>query len=311
MNFVKKRIYFYTLSLLVIIPGIIALCIFGLRLGLDFSGGAMIELTWQDENKAEEVVKEIKNMGRKEIVVQSAGEKAVIVKIASKNQEEAKNLAEEIKKNLTNKVAGVTEKNFALVGPTVSKNLQSKSIKAVIVASLGIIFYIAFAFRKVEKPASPWRFGVAAIIALLHDLLVVLGIFAILGHFFNWAELDAMFITALLTILGFSVHDTIVVFDRIRENLRLYPQKLFEEVVNSSLLQTLSRSINTSLVVIITLLTLFILGGETIKGFILALLIGIVSGTYSSIFNASLLIVSWQKFIEKRSLNKSVHSKPA
>jgi preprotein translocase subunit SecF len=181
----------------------------------------------------------------------------------------------------------------------------------VILASLGIIFYIAFAFRKVEKPASPWRFGVAAIIALLHDLLVVLGIFAILGHFFSWAELDAMFITALLTILGFSVHDTIVVFDRIRENLRLYPQKLFEEVVNSSLLQTLSRSINTSLVVIITLLTLFILGGETIKGFILALLIGIVSGTYSSIFNASLLIVSWQKFIEKRALKKSVHSKPA
>jgi len=305
MNFVKNRLYFYILSLLIIIPGIIALFLFGLRLGLDFTGGAMIELAWQGDLQTEEAVKEIQSIGKKEILVQSAGEKAVIVKIASKNQEEAKNLAEEIKKNLAKKATSIEEKNFALVGPTVSKNLQTKSIKAVILASLGIIFYIAFAFRKVEKPASPWRFGIAAIIALIHDLLVVLGIFAILGRFFAWAELDAMFITALLTVLGFSVHDTIVVFDRIRENLRLYPQKPFEEVVNSSLLQTLSRSINTSLVVIITLLALFILGGETIKGFILALLIGIISGTYSSIFNASLLIVSWQKFIEKRALKKS------
>jgi preprotein translocase subunit SecF len=204
-----------------------------------------------------------------------------------------------IKETLKTKIGDVTEKRFETVGPIVSKDLTQKAIWAVILASIGIILYIAFAFRTVPKPANSFRFGLCAVFALIHDLAFVTGAFAILGHFIGY-EIDSLFITALLTVMGFSVHDTIVVFDRIRENLRLSPDLSFEEVTNKSVVQTLDRSINTSLTVLLTLSSLFFFGGESIKHFILALLIGILIGTYSSIFNASPLLVSWQGWIEKR-----------
>jgi preprotein translocase subunit SecF len=159
--------------------------------------------------------------------------------------------------------------------------------------------YIAFAFREVPKPANSWRFGICAIIALLHDVLVVVGVFSILGHFFN-VEVDSLFVTALLTVIGFSVHDTIVVFDRIRENLKKNLTHSFEETVNNSILQTLGRSLNTSLTVILVLLALLLFGGESTKWFIVALLVGVVSGTYSSIFNAAPLLVLWNELSQKR-----------
>ena len=163
-----------------------------------------------------------------------------------------------------------------------------------IVASIFIVLYIAFSFRQVSKPASSWRFGITAIVALFHDILLIIGVFAILGKFLG-VEVDTLFVTALLTIIGFSVHDTIVVFDRIRENLQKNIGKKFTEVANISVVQTLGRSLNTSLTVIFVLIALLLFGGETIKWFVVALLIGIISGTYSSIFNATALLVWWEE----------------
>ena len=191
---------------------------------------------------------------------------------------------------------------FEQVGPTVSTEIATSAIWAMVAAAVGILLYIWFAFRKVKNPV---RYGVCAIVAMLHDALVVVGIFSILGRVVG-LEIDALFITAILTVIGFSVHDTIVVFDRIRENTSRRTSNTFEDTVNHSLLQTLARSVTTSLTVIVTLSALLVFGGVTIRGFVLALLIGIVSGTYSSIFNASLLLVVWQnheigRFFRRRS----------
>ncbi len=179
----------------------------------------------------------------------------------------------------------------ATVSGSVAAETTRNAFLAVAAAAVFILLYIWFAFRKVTKP---WRFGACAIIALLHDVLVVLGVFSILGWLLN-IQIDALFITALLTVCGFSVHDTIVVFDRIRENMQRRTSETFEQVVNASLVQTMARSLNTSLTVLFTLSALTLFGGTTIRTFTLALLIGIFSGTYSSIFNASMLLVIWER----------------
>jgi len=177
------------------------------------------------------------------------------------------------------------------------------ALKAVVIASILIILYITWSFRQVPKPTSSFRFGVCAIIALIHDVLVVIGVFAILGHFLN-VEIDSLFVTAILTVIGFSVHDTIVVFDRIRENLRKMGGSDFPKTVNESIIQTIGRSLNTSLTVVLILIALLLFGGESIRWFVVALLIGVVSGTYSSIFNASPLLVLWQEIIDKKKIKK-------
>ena len=179
------------------------------------------------------------------------------------------------------------------MGPVVGAEMAKKALLAVILASLAIILYIAWSFRQIPRPYSPWKFGISAVVALLHDALVVLGLFSLFGHFYQ-VEIDALFVTALLTVIGFSVHDTIVVFDRVRENLPKMYNKPFPEIVDFSLTETLVRSLNTSLTVILTLTALLLFGGETIRWFVVALLVGIVSGTYSSIFNAAPLLVLWE-----------------
>jgi len=192
----------------------------------------------------------------------------------------------------------VTQDQFETIGPVIGSEITTNALYAIVVASLLIVLFIAWAFRSVRKPMSSGRFGICAIIALLHDALVVLGIFSLLGHFFG-VEIDSLFVTAILTVIGFSVHDTIVVFDRIRENLRR-TRMPFASVVNESLLQTMTRSLTTSLTVLLVLFTLLLFGGESTRWFVVALLIGILSGTYSSIFNASLLLVVWHEWNEKK-----------
>ena len=193
---------------------------------------------------------------------------------------------------LSEKYEGMIEEQFTSIGPVIGRELKGQAAVQLILVSLGIIFYIAYAFRKVTRPVSSWRFGVAAIVALVHDLLIVIGVFAILGHY-RGVEVDSLFVTALLTVLGFSVHDTIVVFDRIRENLRIRAGANLFEIINNSINQTLIRSLNTSLTVVFVLAALFLFGGESIHYFVLALLIGIVAGTYSSIFIASPILYVW------------------
>ena len=293
MNIIGRRRIWYLISLILILPGVVALFVWGLKTGIDFKGGTLVEIQFSQSVDKDKISQSITESGINPFILQTSGE-AYIIKTDVLSSESQTKLSENLAK-----IGEYQQNRLETVGPTVSSDLKRKAIIAVILASLAIILYIAIAFRKVPKPASSWRFGVCAIIALTHDLLFVAGLFAILGHFFDF-EIDTLFITALLTIMGFSVHDTIVVFDRIRENLRKSPSNSFEVNVNNSILQTVNRSLNTSFTVLIVLLSMYFLGGETLKPFILALLVGIAIGTYSSIFNASPLLVSWQLWSLRR-----------
>jgi preprotein translocase subunit SecF len=217
----------------------------------------------------------------------------------SENETNRSEKHQEVLRVLQKQDASLKETSFETVGPVIGSETTVNAFKAVSVAILLIVLYIAWSFRGVPKPASSWRFGVCTVAALLHDVIVLVGIFAILGHFYG-VEIDSLFITAVLTVIGFSVHDTIVVFDRIRENLRKMGNTSFGTVVNESIVQTLNRSLNTSLTTLLVLFTLFLFGGESIKWFVVALLIGILSGTYSSIFNAAPLLVVWENWSRKR-----------
>ena len=293
MNIIGRRKIWYLISLVLIVPGIIALFLWKLPMGIDFKGGTLLDIQYSQTTSKEQVQNALDEAGIKNTNVQESGAD-FIIRTGNLDQTGQQNLEDALKK-----VGEYRQNRLETVGPTVSNDLKKKAIIAVILASIAIIIYISIAFRKVPKPASSWRFGVCAVLALIHDLIFVTGAFAILGHFFGF-EIDSLFITALLTIMGFSVHDTIVVFDRIRENLRRSPSLDFETNVNNSILQTLNRSLNTSFTVLIVLLALYLLGGQTLKHFMLALLLGIAIGTYSSIFNASPLLVSWQLWSARR-----------
>ncbi len=302
MDIIGKRKWWFIISGLIILPGLLALILWGLKLGIDFSGGTLIELEFSKATKIkkERVEEVLAPLNLENLQIQITGENSVFIRTKPITKEEFN----EIKNTLTESMGEAKELRFETVGPTVSKSLTQKAVIAVIVASIAIILYIAWAFRKVPAPASSFRFGVCAILALIHDLLVVCGIFAILGHFLS-VEIDGLFITALLTVMGFSVNDTIVVFDRIRENLKLHPDLDFGQVANESVAQTITRSINTSLTTLLILICIYIFGGESLRYFVLALLIGIFIGTYSSIFTASPILVVWQNWIGRKKLKRA------
>ena len=286
----KYKVWYVVFSLLVIIPGLYFLLTSGLRLGIDFTGGALLEYKMERPATAEQLKQVITEKGVEVGQILTSGNNTYIIRTKPIEQEKIN----AIKLTLSQKFGKVEERRQEFVGPLIGAELKQKTLIALLISSVVIVLYIAFSFRKIPKPASSWRFGIAAIIALIHDILVVVGTFAILGKFFG-VEIDTLFVTALLTVIGFSVHDTIVVFDRIRENLRKYTGKKFIDVANLSVVQTLGRSLNTSLTVIFVLLALLLFGGETIRWFVAALLIGIISGTYSSIFNATALLVWWEE----------------
>jgi preprotein translocase subunit SecF len=294
MSIIGKRKIWYLVSAILIVPGIIALILWGLNFGIDFKGGTQAVYQFNKNISVSEVQNALKDLNLANLTVSLAGNNSVLIRLGTIDQAKHNQIIDSL-----SKIGETAETSFESVGPTVSSDISRKAIIAVIVASLAIILYIAFAFRKLPKPASSWRFGVCAVAALIHDLAFVIGVFAILGHFFGY-ELDSLFVTALLTIMGFSVHDTIVVFDRIRENLRKHPSNNFADNVNNSILQTLNRSLNTSLTVLIVLASLYFLGGASLHHFVLALLIGITIGTYSSIFNASPLLVTWHGWSMRR-----------
>lgn len=292
-NIIGKKWYFFIFSGLIIIPGIVSLFLWGLRSSIDFTGGTLIEFKVQNRKikiNNEDIKKEIMSAEVEVGSIQQSGENVFLVRM--KPIDKDKN--QQIQKRLTEKYGQVDQIRSETVGPTVGKETTAKALNSVIIASIAIVLYVAWAFRKIPKPYSSLKFGICAVVALIHDILVVVGLFSILGHFFK-VEVDSLFITALLTVMGFSVHDTIVVFDRIRENLNKMAGEPFDMVVNESIVQTLVRSLSTSLTVIFTLIALLLFGGETIKWFIVALLIGITSGTYSSVFNAAPLLVLWEE----------------
>jgi len=277
------------------LAGVVSLIAFGLKPGIDFTSGSLTELRFKHPYDSAKVRQALTEVQVGEFQLQTTDNNGLIIR--TKRIDSSKH--QEILDRLKTQVGEFDEIRFEFIDPVIGKELTGNSIKQLILVSAGIVLYIAYAFRRVSRPVTAWRFGWAAIIALLHDLLVVLGIFSLLGHF-KGVEVDSMFVTAMLTVLGFSVHDTIVVFDRIRENLKVYAGQSLEFIINHSISQTLVRSLNTSLTVLFVLLALLLFGGDTIKYFVLALFIGIITGTYSSIFVASPILVLWQRLRAKR-----------
>lgn len=282
LNLMRYKTWFFVISTIVIIPGIIFILMGGLKFGIDFTGGALLEYKFNEVIKKDDLEK----FGQ----VAQSGENTYILRTPAVSTEQLQNLKSDIQSEL----GGFEVRREENIGPTIGKELEQKAIIALVISWVVIVLYITFAFRKVPKPASSFRFGVAAIVALMHDVLLLLGAFAIFGYFLG-VEIDTLFVTALLTVMGFSVHDTIVVFDRVRENLPKNIGKKFEYVVDISIAQTLARSLNTSVTLVFVLTALLFFGGITIQWFVAALLIGTISGTYSSIFNAAALLTWWEE----------------
>ena len=296
----KKKWWWLSYSLGTIVIGLIALAVWGLNVGIDFTGGTLVEVATKEGKVTAEILdtvkKDLKEAGIEKIASQSTGNGGAIIKTEPVDKEKQAKINEIVTKHR------LEVQRFEGVGPTVGKDLTRKAILAVGLASVAIILYIAYSFRSVPQPASSWRFGVTAVLALIHDIAATVGIFAILSHFLGY-EIDALFITALLTIMGFSVHDTIVVFDRLREKMRhtaIDTSEKFEAATNSALTETLNRSLNTSITTLLVLLALAFLGGETLRPFIVTLIVGITVGTYSSIFVSAPILVLWQQWLMRR-----------
>lgn len=292
-NIVKTRYIWFTVSAILMVASIVVLSIWGLNLGIDFTGGTLMQVEFTSERPATSGVQEaLSSLGYGEIVAQPVDETAMNFKLKTLSNDERQAILDTLNQNF----GTVNELSFESIGSTIGQELKSKAVWALIVTLLAIIAYITYAFRKASSSTlKSWVYGVGAIVALFHDILIVTGIFAVLGHLAG-IEVNALFVTALLTILGFSVHDTIVVYDRIRENLRMFSNKPFNEIINLSINDTLVRSLNTSLTTLLVLLVLYLFGGAAISWFVLALLLGIVLGTYSSIFIASPLLLLWHSF---------------
>jgi preprotein translocase subunit SecF len=295
---IQKRKYAYWFSGILTALSIAALAFWGLKLGIDFKGGTLMEVRFaQDEvPQVQEVQPALEGLGVKSLVIQPSGDRGMIIRYLASDDHANEQVLEKLKGFDEN----VEQVRTDFIGASVSSQIKKNAFTALATALVGIALYIAWAFRKVSRPVSSWHYGIQAIVALFHDLIITLGVFALLGHFFD-VEIDAAFIAALLTILGFSVHDTIVVYDRIRENLiRSSSKEDFEVIVNRSLNETLARSLNTSLTVIIVLLAIVLFGGESIRYFALALLVGVVVGAYSSIYVASALLVTGYEWRRKQ-----------
>lgn len=294
-NLIKYRKYTYTLSILIIIVSIFAISRFGLNLGIDFTGGTLMELgcTERTENCSVPDVGAVREalgaMNMKNAIVQSTDTQTIIVRYAASTEDQ--NSA--VLNALENIAPGIQTLRVDFIGASISQQLKDNAISAIITAIIVILFYIAWVFRKVSFFVSSWVYGFGAVVALLHDVLIVIGVFAVLGHLSD-IKIGVSFIAALLTVLGYSVNDTIVVYDRVRENILRHGRKhTFPDLVSRSIRETIARSMNTSLTVVVVLLAVILFGGAALFHFALALLIGVVAGTYSSIFVASAILVTF------------------
>ena len=295
MSFLKPAKYFLTLSALLVITSIVLFVVPGPKLSIDFTGGTLVEVTLPEGKTKDDIKAALETLKVEppigNISVSKTKDETILMRMRNLSNEE--HLA--FIGHINSTVGEVTERQFTTIGPTVGKSLKSRSMWALSIAAVAIVLYIAFAFRKIPRKLSPWRFGIIAVITLLHDVIITVGIFVILSHMTNF-EFDTLFITALLTILGYSVNDTIVIFDRIRDNLFLQEKREdFEITADRSLRQSINRSINTSVSTLIMLGALFFLGSESVRWFVLTLIVGAIIGTYSSIFLATPLLVYWRK----------------
>ena len=301
MFIVRYRSIFFTLSAILIGASLFAILFFGLNLGIDFKGGALLEVSYPNGRPDVQAIEEgIAGIGLGGSTIQPVGDNGIILRTKDLSVQERMEVLNALSQGGT---TIFEEERFNSIGPVVGSELKRKAVVAIIIVMIAIIIFITFAFRRVSLPVPSWKYGLVAIIALLHDVIIPTGVFALLGHFFIDFQINVLFVTALLAILGFSVHDTIVVFDRIRENLRrnkeYHIDKGFAETVGEGLSQTFTRSINTSMTVVFVMLVLYFLGGEPTRQFALALSVGVIAGTYSSVFIASPLLVVIEKWQRK------------
>jgi len=327
VNIIKHRKIPFTISIAIFIISLILILTFGLKPGIDFTGGSLMEVFFTEERPT---VTEIKaslvelDMNLENTVVQPSETHNVLLRMRFVSEDEHQQILAKLRESFSTNIveldetvideAGAVDFNEAIkgavenrvleerietIGPAISSQLRKRAIYAIIAVVIAIVAYVAYAFRKVSKPVQSWKYGISAIVALVHDITIVLGVFAVLGRFLN-VEIGIPFVVALLTVLGYSVNDSIVVFDRVRENLIKRTADNFAGMVNLGVNQTIIRSINTSLTTLVVLSALFFFGGESIKFFALALIIGIISGTYSSIFLASPLLVVWERWKHRK-----------
>lgn len=296
LSIIGNRKFYYLLSGAIVGASILTAVVWGLKPGLDFAGGSLWELKFTGTAPATETVRDwLRPYDLGGAMIQASGGNVLALRF--REIDEARH--QTILKDLAQKASGLEELRFETVGPTIGLTLRRKAAEALITAILGISLYIAWAFRKVSRPLASWKYGVATVITLFHDVSVPIGLFAVLGKLAG-VEIDSNFIVALLVVMGFSVHDTIVVFDRIRENIRRTVGGNFSEVVNRSVNETLARSINTSLTTVLALVAVVLWGAANLKFFVLAMIAGIITGTYSSIFIASPLLVDWERFQSRK-----------
>ena len=288
IDIVGKRNWFFLISICLLVPGIISMLAVGFNLGIDFSSGTVMTLRFNPTVEQSALRQQMSQLGYGDATIQKTSDGDFLVRTKDINSDQKIALIDGLKKGLS---VDVTIRDFATVSPLVANEVARNAAIAVLVASIFMILYIAFAFRHMP---SPFKWGFSAVIALLHDVLIVMGVFSILGWLVGY-QVDSMFIVAMLTIVGFAINNTCVVYDRIRENVRKGISKDFATTVNSSILETIARCINTSLTVILTCLALYLFGGVTIQQFIMALMVGVLVGIYDSIFVAGPLLVLWER----------------
>lgn len=305
MSIIKYRKIFYWFSGLLILGSLFSIVFFGLKFGTDFTGGSLFEFKTENVRIEKPIVEEaVKNSGVDlgDFSLRESGETGYILRTKNISFEEKGLVLSKIQSTTNQKVI---ETKFSDIGPTLGKELRSQALLAILLVAILIILYVAFVFRKVSKPISSWNYGLVTIITFIHDVLLPIGIFSLLGHFAG-IEVDTLFVVAILVVLGYSINDTIVVFDRIRENLLNTDEKQrdskFEDIVEKSLKDTWARSINTSFTTFLSLLAIYFVGGEVTKTFSLAMIIGVVCGAYSSIFISSPLLVTIKKYQDKKAL---------
>lgn len=288
IQFIKYRKIYFIISGILILGSLACLAVFGLRPGIDFTGGSILEVEYQTERPDNQAVREsLVDLDLGEVSVQSADEKGVILRMEDISEDVHQQVLEKLKT-----VGDFEEKRFESIGPVIGRELEEKTKVVVILSILAILLYIAIAFGKVSRPVSSWQYGIASIFMLLHDILIPLGILAVLGNFYG-IQITIPIVTALLTIIGYAINNVVVVYDRIRENILRGRGLNFEEIADNAINQTFFRQINTSLTTLFPLTAIFLVGGETLKYFALTLILGIAAGTYSSIFLASPILVAW------------------
>jgi len=293
-NFLKFRVIYFTFSSILVLASITALVLFGLKSGIDFKGGSIYEIDFQSNRPTNQIIQEkIKDLNLGEVQIQPTGKNGIIIR--TKEIDES---THQLLKSKLNELSPITEKRFEVIGPLIGQELSQKTWKVILLSLLAMLVYIAIAFKKVKRPISSWQYGILSIIGLVHNVLIPMGVFAVLGKYNN-VEIGIPFVVALLTIIGYSINDIVVVFDRIRENLIRKSAENFEDVVNISINQTFGRSVNTVMTVLISLFAIYFWGGETLKYFSLTMIIGIGVGAYTSICIAAPLLVFWWKRKQK------------